>query len=121
MRLLIVTMSWIGFTMWFLFSGIIRQKLYFQILGYIFVGLTAFKYFLIDIPLLYKHPFGLPFVLNFRFLTLVLLLGVIATSAVMYYRKGCKGVEQKMGATVPVLWTAFLSFHFLNGINNNND
>ena len=114
-RFLFTSMIWTGFTFWFLIAGILRRDLKLRIVGFILVGATAFKLFLIDTPLLYRYSYGYPFILNLKFLSLALLLGVIASSVLLYVRKGINE-EKKGGITVPVLWTAFVSLLFV-GLN----
>lgn len=115
LRFAISTILWTGFCSWFIFRGFFRRNLPLRITGYILVGMTAFKYFLVDSFVLYDRPFGLPFVLNLKFLPLALLLAVIGAAARLHVRTDTAEEKQKALA-VPVLWTSFVSLLFI-GLN----
>jgi len=115
MRLVITTMLWTGFSCWFLITGIHKKISNHRIAAYILIGMTAFKLFLIDTPLLQRFTYGLPFILNLKFLSLSLLLGVIAVGALVYSKKSL-GEDKRQNLAVPALWTTFFSFLFL-GLN----
>ncbi len=115
LRYVISSMMWTGFSFWFIVVGILRQEMRLRIIGFIFVGLAAFKIFFFDTPMLYQYQYGYPFILNLKFLSLAMLLGVVATAAVLYSKRQIGG-EKKQGITMPVLWTTFVSLLFL-GLN----
>ncbi len=115
LRFVISTVLWTAFSSWFIFRGFFRQNLKLRITGYIMIGLTAFKFFFVDSFVLYDHPFGLPFVLNLKFLSLALLLALIGAAARFHVRMDTEKEKEKALA-VPVLWTSFVSLLFL-GLN----
>jgi uncharacterized membrane protein len=115
LRLIISSMLWTAFACWFLLTGIFRKEIVPRIVGFTLIGMTSFKFLFIDTTVLFGYTYGVPFLLNLKFLSLVLLLGVIAVGAI-FYRKYIVGEEKKGNITVSALWTTFLVLLFL-GLN----
>ena len=113
LRFIITTMLWTGFSCWFIFRGILRDNQKQRITGFILVALSAIKLFLIDTPLLFRYTYGFPFILNWKFLSLALLLGLLAASAKLCVKKG---ISEEKTTMVPALWTGFVSLLFI-GLN----
>lgn len=115
MRLIISSVLWTAFACWFLLSGIFRKEVVGRIVGFTLIGITSFKFLFIDTTVLFTYSYGFPFLLNLKFLSLALLLGVIAMGAILYRRN----IVDKKGegdTTVSILWVAFLILLFL-GLN----
>jgi uncharacterized membrane protein len=115
LRFIISTVVWTGFSSWFMLRGFFSRALKLRIVGYILIGMTAFKFFFVDSFVLYNHPYGLPFVLNLKFLSLGLLLGLIAVASRLHVRLDV-AEEKQRALAVPVLWTSFVSLLFF-GLN----
>lgn len=115
LRFVISTLLWTGFAAWFILRGFFSRDLRLRVAGYVLIGVTAFKFFFVDTFVLYNHPYGLPFVLNLKFLSLGLLLLLIAVSAKLHVRMDI-AEEKQRALAIPVLWTSFVSLLFL-GLN----
>jgi uncharacterized membrane protein len=115
LRFIISTILWTGFSSWFILKGFFNRELKLRITGYVLIGMTAFKFFFIDTFVLYNHPYGLPFVLNLKFLSLILLLALIAVAAKLHVHMD-SAEERQRALAIPVLWTSFVSLLFL-GLN----
>jgi uncharacterized membrane protein len=62
LRFIITTVLWTAFSSWFVLRGFLCRDLKLRIVGYVLIGMTAFKFFFVDTFVLYKYPYGLPFV-----------------------------------------------------------
>jgi uncharacterized membrane protein len=106
------SMLWSLFALFLVVFGMQRKSLALRITGLILIAITLFKLIFENATVLYMHSYGLPFILNLKFASAVVLLAVIAYVAALYGTKSeqLKGAERAMA---PYFWTVFLVLLFI--------
>ena len=115
MKWVFTTILWTLFSSFFLAAGISRGNFALRKAGFLLLLAASLKWLLLDTVFLYDNPYGYPFILNLKFLSLLLILGVAAGSAV-FYGRGVKEENEREKGIIPACWLFFISLLFI-GLN----